>query len=256
MHGSTLGRGWQVSLGDSYSAGVGSSQPFEDLACFRTGGAWPRLLPNFMIWLHACSGAQVDDLGNQIQQMNADFGRTRLPQLITVTIGGNDAGFSRGLAECVLHACRPDGARIGHQIDALEPKLVALYRRIRAAQPFADIVVGGYPGVVQVGGDSTNLACVAVDDDERLMIDALAARLNSRIADAARRAGVWTVGQSVRRRFAGHNACAGRASWIRSPALGYGGGGIPVDVRSFHPTDAGQRAYAQVFSSVVRARSR
>ncbi|WP_242424925.1 GDSL-type esterase/lipase family protein, partial [Frankia sp. EI5c] len=94
-----------AALGDSYSSGEGSP-PFELAAgrCRRSAGAWPRLLaglnPPVTTVLHAaCGGATTRDLTRsqglnrpQLDQLRA---LPQAPDVVTITIGGNDAGFSR-----------------------------------------------------------------------------------------------------------------------------------------------------------------
>ncbi|WP_148046196.1 GDSL-type esterase/lipase family protein [Nocardioides marmoriginsengisoli] len=252
-------RGWamhsvQVSLGDSYSAGLGSRRQYTDYRCLRSTSAWPYAINKVaraLISHPACSGARVPGVREQVKTMNKVFGSRRgSPQLVTLTIGGNDVGFVGALEECVRQNCVSRERDLVERIDRVQALLRTVYREVRKAQPFADIVVGGYPSVVEPGDVSSDFVCLRFTADERNMIARLASRLNARITAAAKAAGVWSVGQRVRDAFRGHNVCSGRP-WINGVAIGYGGHGNPISPKSFHPNDLGQAGYAKVFQGTL-----
>src|SRR5690349_650762 len=82
-----------VALGDSYSSGVGTDNYLNDgTSCDRSPQGYPALwaaahsVSSFS--LVACSGAATADvLNNQLGGLSAST------SLVTITIGGNDAGF-------------------------------------------------------------------------------------------------------------------------------------------------------------------
>src|SRR5436190_9331779 len=81
-----------VALGDSYSSGTGTRTYF-DSTCQRSVYAYPYLLSqrraNTQLTFAACSGAKTGDvLNNQVSSVTSDT------KIVTITIGGNDAGFS------------------------------------------------------------------------------------------------------------------------------------------------------------------
>lgn len=93
-----------VAMGDSYASGEGLD-PFESGSgdCHRSPRAHPRLVtlpgeaapiasdadPLISFESAACSGADIDDLANfQISALGSDT------DLLTISIGGNDAGFA------------------------------------------------------------------------------------------------------------------------------------------------------------------
>ena len=100
-----------VALGDSYSSGEGAP-PFlkdrESADCHRSEYAWPFVLARQMDWpdpmLFACSGAtSTDMLGgdpkrHQPNQVAELAGLN--PDIVTLTIGGNDLGFKSVLVKC------------------------------------------------------------------------------------------------------------------------------------------------------------
>ena len=91
-----------VALGDSYSSGVGAGSYISASgSCDRSTNAYSQLWVNSR---HpagyvsvACSGATTQDvLNSQISALSS--GTT----LVSITIGGNDVGFSSVMKTCVL----------------------------------------------------------------------------------------------------------------------------------------------------------
>ncbi|MCU0257626.1 MAG: SGNH/GDSL hydrolase family protein [Solirubrobacteraceae bacterium] len=88
-----------VALGDSYSSGVGTRSYTLSSGCQRGVYAYPYLLsqqrPNTQLTFVACGGAKTADvMNNQIASV------TSTTTIVTITIGGNDAGFSDVIVEC------------------------------------------------------------------------------------------------------------------------------------------------------------
>lgn len=247
-----------AALGDSYSSGLGASGGYVDAACKRTGKAWPlQLQTSFIERMEnfSCAGDRRGDVReDQMEAMESFFSDSgQAPRLITLTVGGNDVGFSDVAHDCIVMqgSCTSLEESTSLSIDNRQQDLAALYAAIKVAQPYSDIIVGGYPNVVEPGasGGFPNL-CDAFGNDERAMAERLVIRLNSRISSAASTAGVWTVGGAVRSKFLGHSGC-GSAEWIFGPVRN----GFSVDDRSFHPNDAGQLGYALVFSDALISRA-
>src|SRR4051794_36288843 len=80
-----------VALGDSYSSGTGTRTYF-DTGCERSVYAYPYLIKGSLgssFSFQACGGAKTHDvLDNQLGTL------TSATQYVTISIGGNDAGFS------------------------------------------------------------------------------------------------------------------------------------------------------------------
>ncbi|MBO0769122.1 MAG: lipase, partial [Solirubrobacterales bacterium] len=81
-----------VALGDSYSSGVGTRDYYSDSgSCDRSPKAYGPLVAaakGYSLNFQACSGAKTTDVNsNQLGALNSSTG------LVTITIGGNDAGF-------------------------------------------------------------------------------------------------------------------------------------------------------------------
>ncbi|MEV5439133.1 SGNH/GDSL hydrolase family protein [Streptomyces sp. NPDC052682] len=223
------GSGGYVALGDSYSSGVGAgSYDSSSGDCKRSTKAFPYLWaaahsPSSFAFT-ACSGARTGDvLANQLGPLNAGTA------LVSVTIGGNDAGFADVMTTCVIQsdsAClsRIDTAKA--YVDSTLPgKLDSVYSAIRSKAPNAHVVVLGYPRFYKLG-----TTCLGLSETKRKAINAAADHLDAAIAKRAADHG-FTWGD-VRGTFTGHEICSG-SSWLHSVNwLNIG--------ESYHPTAAGQ----------------
>jgi lysophospholipase L1-like esterase len=226
-----------VALGDSYSSGVGAgSYDSGSGDCKRSTKAYPALWaaahsPSSFSFV-ACSGAVTGDvLNNQLGSLNSSTG------LVSISIGGNDAGFADVMTTCVLYSestCvdRVNQAR-SYVTSTLPAKLTSVYNAIKAKAPSAKVVVLGYPRFYQLGG-----SCIAgLSETERSAINGAADLLDTTIAGRVSAAGL-TFGD-VRTTFSGHEICSGD-SWLHSvnwtnigesyhpTAAGHSGGYLPV----------------------------
>jgi lysophospholipase L1-like esterase len=137
-----------VALGDSYSSGTGTGA-YVDVACHRSSAAFPTLVaaarPGTALRSVACSGAKIPDV--ERDQLVA---LTPATSLITLTIGGNDAGFAGVIARCALpgwvaRCSRPVTTARRVIRRTLPGRLDRLYAAIRERAPAAAVVVAGYP---------------------------------------------------------------------------------------------------------------
>ncbi|GAA3024870.1 SGNH/GDSL hydrolase family protein [Streptomyces glomeratus] len=221
--------GGYVALGDSYSSGVGAGSYISSSgSCNRSTNAYPYLwqaahAPASFSFL-ACSGAKTTDvLSNQLGTLNS------ATSLVSLTIGGNDAGFSDVMTTCVLQsdsACLSRIATAKAYVDTTLPgQLDAVYSAIRAKAPSAHVVVLGYPRFYKLG-----TSCVGLSETKRSAINGAADHIDAAIAKRAADHG-FSFGD-VRTTFSGHEICSGD-SWLHSlDWLNIG--------QSYHPTAAGQ----------------
>ncbi|MDF9716196.1 SGNH/GDSL hydrolase family protein [Nocardioides sp. ChNu-153] len=234
--------GSYVALGDSYSSGTGTREYLADgTQCLRSVHAFPSLLASAGGWdldFRACSGAVVADVrANQLTALSA------ATDLVTLSVGGNDAGFTDVITECAqpgwMSDC--DGAIDGAQafIGATLPaRLSGLYADVRAAAPNADVVVAGYPRLFQ-GEDCDVLTFISPAEMTRL--NATADQLDARTAAAARAAGFRFVDPTAA--FTGHAVCD-EPAWLN-------GLSNPV-VESYHPNTLGHaQGYVPLVSSAA-----
>ncbi|WP_420803292.1 SGNH/GDSL hydrolase family protein [Streptomyces spiramyceticus] len=218
-----------VALGDSYSSGVGAgSYDSTSGACKRSTKAYPALWaaahsPSPFTFA-ACSGARTGDvLDDQLGALNSSTG------LVSITVGGNDAGFADVMQTCVLQsesACvqRVNEAR-AYVNNTLPGKLDQVYDAIHGRATAAHVVVLGYPRLYKLSG-----SCAAgMTEKKRAALNAAADDLNAVTAKRAADHG-FAFGD-VNTTFAGHELCSG-APWLHSVTL-------PVE-NSFHPTAVGQ----------------
>lgn len=218
-----------VALGDSYSSGVGAGSYGSSGACKRSANAYGQLWANAhsgtTFTFLACSGAKTSDVINQVGSMPSGAG------LVTVTVGGNDAGFTDVITTCTLNsdqACvdRVNTAKTYVQ-NTLPGLLDEVYGAIRAKAPGARLVVLSYPRFYTVPGSCN----VGLSDTKRSAINSGADTLASVLSSRAAAAGATFV--DVRSAFVGHNICSAANDYLHSLTW-------PVD-ESYHPTAAGQR---------------
>ncbi|WP_200303629.1 SGNH/GDSL hydrolase family protein [Streptomyces adelaidensis] len=230
-----------VALGDSYSSGVGAGSYLSASGdCKRSTKAYPYLwaaanAPSSFNFT-ACSGARTGDvLAGQLGPLGASTG------LVSISVGGNDAGFADVMTTCVLQsdsAClsRIDTAKT--YVDSTLPgQLDKVYSAISAKAPAAHVVVLGYPRFYQLGG-----TCPGLSQAKRSAINDAADHLNTAVAKRAADHG-FTFGD-VRSAFTGHELCSGSA-WLHSlNVLNVG--------ESYHPKAAGQSGgYLPVFRNAA-----
>lgn len=245
-HGAGDGRTVYVALGDSYSSGE-ANPPFDKTPadCHRGRYAWPRLVGTWLRWqtvLLACSGATTEAITGPYkgQPPQADELADVDPaaDVVSITIGGNDAGFGRVLAQCLLADCAAEGAALESAQDfirtALPERLDATYAAVRKAAPQADLAVVGYPQLFPSRAADV-AGCAWLSDDERRGLNRTARLLNRAIAAAANRAGALYV--DVSRSLRGHELCS-EDSWVYPL-------GQDLNTSSWaHPTLRGQKAIA------------
>ncbi|MFV2121911.1 SGNH/GDSL hydrolase family protein [Streptomyces sp. Act-28] len=231
-----------VALGDSYSSGVGAgAYDSASGSCKRTPRAYPALwaaanAPSSFAFT-ACSGARTSDVtAGQLGPLNSGT------DLVSLTVGGNDAGFADVMTTCVLQSEATCIQRINEArsfVDTTLPgRLDTVYRAIRGKAPAARVVVLGYPRFYKLGG-----SCVAgLTENERRAINGAADHLNAATAKRAADHG-FAFGDVVPT-FTGHEICSGSA-WLHSVNwLNIG--------ESYHPTAAGQSGgYLPVLRNAV-----
>ncbi|MGW2641482.1 SGNH/GDSL hydrolase family protein [Streptomyces sp. NPDC001348] len=223
------GTGGYVALGDSYSSGVGSGSYISSSgSCDRSTKAYPYLwnaahAPSSFAF-NACSGAKTGDvLSNQLGSLDSST------SLVSITIGGNDAGFADVMTTCVTGSDSTCLAKLNSAkayVDSTLPgKLDSVYSAISAKAPSAHVVVLGYPRFYKLG-----TTCVGLSDTKRAAINDASDYLNSAVQKRALDHGF--VYGDVRTAFTGHEICSG-SSWLHS--LDW------LDIgESYHPTASGQ----------------
>ncbi|WP_345696956.1 SGNH/GDSL hydrolase family protein [Kitasatospora terrestris] len=257
-----------VALGDSYTSGL-RIQPQVGLpaGCARSGVNYPSLVARGLKVTEftdvSCSGARTTDLtaaqrtddGTNPPQLDALTPATRL---VTVGIGGNDAGFLDVLGRCAVESLRSgllgeravadapcrayytEGAGRGEverRLDAAGQRLASALGEIRRRAPQARVLVVGYPALLP--GDPARCAAALGDGvaaGDVLFVGEQERALNAMLSARAAAGGAvyvdtWAASQ-------GHDMCAGEAErWIEPPQPA--AGAAPV-----HPNARGQEGMA------------
>ncbi|HEU5159613.1 MAG TPA: SGNH/GDSL hydrolase family protein [Streptosporangiaceae bacterium] len=262
-------QGGYVALGDSYSAGEGAYEIPADLApgnrCHRTSRAYFHAIADTFpfrrgsaFW--ACSGATTGDIlrgGHgqppQLSRVTADT------SLVTLSIGGNDIGFARVLAGCVVRfpwseGCQAQGAQIDAKMRALRAALRDVLGKIVVAAPLARVIVVGYPRIFSEtsGQDFDN---IGIGDQRWLNLRARALDdLIREVALAADRQIVAAYGAGSVEYVDAFDAFAGHEIGAKDPFVN----GLDVDLsalsaeaRSFHPNAGGYRRLAQLVTRQI-----
>jgi lysophospholipase L1-like esterase len=192
-----------VALGDSYSSGTGAGEYF-DQDCLRSDLAYPRLLANGLgadLDFAACSGATSADLLAE-QLGSLDEGT----DLVTVTIGGNDIGWTEAVAACLtpLTNCTDEIEASEALIQGELPGLLdGVYGAVADRAPGAEVLVLGYPRLF-----NERRTCGALQQPslaEQARMNQAADLLADVLASAATSHGFTYV--DVRESFAGHAVC-------------------------------------------------
>ena len=180
-----------VALGDSYSSGVGTRAYLNDgTSCQRSVYAFPSLIAaakGYALNLRACSGAKVSDVtSTQLSALSAGT------SYVTISVGGNDAGFTGVITTCAepawLSDCKGAVTKAQTYIKSTLPaSLATLYAAIRSRAPQAKVVVVGYPRLFN-GEDCNALTWFSPSDES--LLNATADLLDSKLAAAAAAAGL------------------------------------------------------------------
>jgi lysophospholipase L1-like esterase len=219
-----------VALGDSYASGVGTRSYIDDgTSCQRSTYAYPYLVAQqkgYALSFKACSGATTSTVTNS--QLSAVVSTTKY---VTISVGGNDAGFSSVLTECAQPwwSSDCDGAINNAQSfinNTLPGRLNTLYAAIKSRAPSAVVVVTGYPRLFQ--GEDCN-AATWFSPSEETRLNQTADLLNAKLSAAASAKGFKFANPTSR--FIGHAVCDD-VEWLN-------GLSNPIS-ESYHPNKLGQ----------------
>lgn len=286
-----------VSLGDSWSADVvfadqdgGPDPTYAPFDCAQSRVNYPKLvraalgIPTFQD--ATCGSATTDDFTNPQDlpaggQNPPQFDRlTKSTELVTVGIGGNDAGIAGAGMDCLnalpvaspvppgstpalpdnplpiigselpLGGCKAkytEGGRdrLSERIQASEPKLVAAFEAIHRISPRARILAIDYLSLVPDHGCYPTVP--ATDEDMKYIHDKFL-ELNAMVKSAAAKGGAEFV--DTFNPTLGHDFCQlphVRYGEIYGPSANDPAVGVPA-----HPNRAGARAQADVVLEYLR----
>jgi lysophospholipase L1-like esterase len=264
-----------IALGDSFSSGEGLP-PFRQGTdkylpqrdtCHRSYRAYPSLIAGRRsspgIWgFWACSGAHVADMSQanhenpgeiaQLDRIAPPGSSDRGVDLVTLTIGGNEAQFGSVYLRCIvshllpaLGSCQADWrVRVQDEIQRLRTSLPSLFRALRARAPRARIVVLGYPNPFPISVPTLSKCRVWFEPEDLRWMSREAVALNGAIqaSTIAAKANVTYLAPSG---FSGHDVCAADP-WFNGLNV------VPTHFRySFHPNVLGQRRLAKNVLAVL-----
>ncbi|WP_199432426.1 SGNH/GDSL hydrolase family protein [Qaidamihabitans albus] len=215
-----------VALGDSYSSGTGAGDYGDSGGCRRSANSYPRLWADSHdvadFDFAACSGARTSDVLAQAAALGA--GTT----FATVSVGGNDAGFTDVMIDCTVGGDQTCVNRVEEAKtfvrNVLPARLDNVYATMRANAPNAEIVVLGYPRFYELDGSCN----AGLSEKKRAAINSGADTLAEVTAQRAAAAGLTFV--DVRGPFTGHGICSSDW-WLHSLTW-------PVE-NSYHPNVRG-----------------
>lgn len=294
-----------VAMGDSFSSGEGACDPggkrkhcqydpatriatdlcHRSLRAYGPTSVLASTLGFSLSRFVACSGAVVDDFyrthpdanrhneGLQIAKLAAvEADPDRYVAAVTLSVGGNDLGFSSIVAKClaesrIFNLFCSDGYSImfadGKLLAALQARLEVLYGDILRAAPRAQVYVMGYPRLF-AANPSGHTGTNNHQDCDFHPEDALWFNVFERDGDNTIRLAVDRVANSrlhfvdAYYAFDGHGLCrAGisnfdRSTWVNTVLYGKSGTVHHVVFQeSFHPNAAGQAALKNALNSCV-----
>jgi hypothetical protein len=230
-----------VALGDSYAAGDGTRVYYHDgTDCYRSPDAYPPILSRtdgYALTFAACSGATTANvIASQLGSLSAST------SLVTVQVGGDDAGFATVVKACaVFYLPCQSAIETADSIieDTLPGLLDTTYDDIAADAPNAEIVVVGYP----LGFDASGTRCGLnlLTSAHELELNQTIDLLDGVIEAQAAAHGFGFV--DPRTAFSTHELCSA-SSWLNNVTL-------PL-IASFHPDIAGEAELAQLVQAALR----
>jgi lysophospholipase L1-like esterase len=254
-----------VALGDSYAAGdlIPRSPAGTPLGCLRSTHTYSADVAATLRVKAAdfidvsCSGALTS---NMTESQSTLLG-TNPPQfsalasddsLVTLTIGGDDMGFTHILETCILLSvtnpfgdpCEQHfGGKLAAAIAAAAPKVAAVLQGIHSRAPNARVLLVGYLDVLPNTGDGCwPVVPIAYGDVPYLRNTEL--QLNHMLAAEAAANGATFVDTYTA--TIGHDVC-------QSPSVKDVEGLIPTSLAEpFHPNERGEQAMADQVLAALR----
>jgi lysophospholipase L1-like esterase len=248
-----------VAIGDSFVSGP-QIQPLDGSApeCVRSVRNYPHVVAKRLEGARlvdvSCGGATTEMVkdgratpaGARAEpQLDAVTSATRL---VTVGVGGNDAGLLLGLyVSCLIETSATD-AKCAQLSDDYAPTayptirdhVAGILSAIAQRAPEARVLLVGYLRLVPDSGDCKDLR---MSEARRAKVMRVEVGLDKALRDAARSADVTYV--DVRAAARGHDVCAGKDAWVNGTA------NVPGDGALLHPNTAGMRAVADLVLDAV-----
>ncbi|MFD9737103.1 SGNH/GDSL hydrolase family protein [Umezawaea sp. NPDC059074] len=225
-----------VALGDSYAAGVGTGGT--GAGCGRSPYSYPDMYRDAhgytSFQFPACAGATIPEvLDRQVSVLSTETG------LVTITVGGNDVGFTDVMTTCSVGSDRSCAKAVDEAKGLMRTELPGRYAKLFAAvsdrAPGAKVVLLGYPRLFEekaCSGGLTAAKRTAVNEGADLLADVMSA--------AATAASATFV--DVRTPFLGHGVCADEP-WVNPLTT--------PTADSYHPNKSGQVGYLRALEAAL-----
>jgi lysophospholipase L1-like esterase len=248
------------ALGDSYASAPGVADQV-DSTCARSDRNYPSLTAQHQHWRLtdvSCSGATTSDVagpqGSVAPQLNA---LTRATDVVSVTVGGNDIGFTGVLTTCAgLTTSDPAGApcrehftaggtdQLAAAVRQTGPKVAAVLHDVHRRAPHARVLVVGYPDLFPDDGVGCTSSTVPLAMGDFAYLRDTEKKLNAMLAHEARTAGaryVDTYTTSV-----GHDMCRPEGQrWIE-PLV------TTPPIAPAHPNAQGEQSMSAAVEGALR----
>ena len=285
-----------LAMGDSYISGEGAydyqdGTDTDNNHCHLSQKSYPHLVAVSLSFnsFHsvACSGATMNDINNGSGQYKgqvrdnktrdqrnsesilssfsvgyinqSDFVTRYRPGAVTLSISGNDIGFSSIVKTCVTasYTCYntyEDRLELIRQINAKFPKIVETYKKIKNVSPDSKVYVVGYPQIAFVGGNCANN--VHLNTEEIGFSQQIISYLDLVIKQAASKAGVYYV--DTENALAGHRLCETKSSDVAVNGLTAGNDKPsflhgPMGNESYHPNQLGHQILEQAVLAATQS---
>jgi len=184
-----------------------------------------------------------------------NFAAAYQPEVISIGIGGNDAGLVTKLTSCLnIGTCEwvSDPAKryaTSQEIAAVYPKILETIRSIKEVSPQSRLILVGYPNIIDASSEArcSLLLSTLLNQEERIFIRETIHYLNQIVKTAASAQSIAFV--DTEQSFAGKELC-GRFSEAAMNSIRLGDDMAPVKqlpkayvfgAESFHPTPMGHQ---------------
>jgi lysophospholipase L1-like esterase len=229
-----------VALGDSYSSGVGTRTFYSESGeCDRSPDAYgPKVAAadGYSLNFEACSGAKTPEvIEKQLGKLSS------ATSLVTITIGGNDSGFSNVIINCALYyfTCGSAISEANEYIAKTLPgKLETTYKDIRAKATTAQVIVLGYPKLFTKEGKTCNVNFLTSGNEKKM--NESAEKLDAVIKARAEALKFTFVNPTSA--FESHAVCASE-EWLN-------GQSNPLS-ESYHPNVKGQEEFTKLIEAAI-----
>lgn len=287
--GQTMRLEQYLAMGDSFAAGEGTFQYIDGTdyginKCHQSYFSYPYLMAARVgtVASVACSGAvignitpmsgqkmnQLDgiedkDISQQLQDIakqqhipgiiaQNSFVAQDNPQVVTVSIGGNDVGFADIIKQCIIpfnngsslaqncYETYEDRMELINLINNRYDGLTQTYKSIKKLDPTRRVYVVGYPQLVEPGGKCGYNVRLSGPDTQ--FAHDLVDYLDSVIERAAAAAGVQYI--DTQHAFDGHKLCESGEKAVNGLTAGDDNATFHIGNESYHPNRLGYQLLA------------